>query len=127
MNKNVLLIEDEADIRALYAEVLRSEGFNVIEAADGSTGLIKAVSEPWDILLLDIILPGSDGVNVLKKIKENPSLKDKPVVLLTNLGVDNIINECFEIGAAGYLIKSEITPDKVVEEVNTFLGNKVTQ
>jgi DNA-binding response OmpR family regulator len=122
MAKNVLLIEDEADIRTLYADVLAEAGFNVIQAADGGTGLTKALSEPWDIMLLDIILPGSDGVNVLKKVKATEVLKSRPVILLTNLGVDNIINECFEIGADGYLIKSEITPDKVVEEVNNFLN-----
>jgi two-component system response regulator ResD len=122
--KNVLIIEDEADIRTLYAEVLKEAGFNVIEAADGSSGLEKAFAEKWDILLLDIILPGSDGVNVLKKIKSNDSLKSKPVILLTNLGVDHVIHDCFELGASGYLIKSEITPDKIVSEVSNYFTPK---
>jgi two-component system response regulator ResD len=124
MSKNVLIVEDEADIRTLYAEVLRDAGYTVIEAADGSTGLQKAFEENWDILLLDIILPGSDGVNVLKKIKANDALKSKPVILLTNLGVDHVIHDCFELGASGYLIKSEITPDKIVEEVTNYLAPK---
>ncbi len=121
MNQKVLIIEDEADIRAVYAEILRDEGFEVIEAGDGSSGLQKAFDIAWDILLLDIILPGSDGVNVLKKVKANEALKDKPVILLTNLGAEKVINDCFSLGAAGYLIKSEITPDKIVEEVKNFL------
>ncbi len=122
MSKTVLIVEDEADIRALYSEVLRDAGFNVIEAPDGTTGLDRAAEGNWDILLLDIILPGSDGVNVLKKIKANPAINNKPIILLTNLGVEHVINECFEIGADGYLIKSEITPDKIVEEVVNYLG-----
>jgi two-component system response regulator ResD len=124
MSKNVLIIEDEADIRTLYAEVLRDSGYTVIEAADGSTGLQKAFENNWDILLLDIILPGSDGVNVLKKIKASNALKAKPVILLTNLGVDHVIQDCFELGASGYLIKSEITPDKIVEEVTNYFAPK---
>ena len=124
MNHTVLIIEDEADIRSLYGEVLHDAGYNVEEAADGSSGLQKALSVAWDVLLLDIILPGSDGVNVLRKIKSSDTLKDKPVLLLTNLGVDHVINECFELGAAGYLIKSEITPDKIVEEVNSYFAPK---
>lgn len=122
MAKKVLIIEDEADIRTVYAEVLREEGYEVDEAGDGSSGLQKAFDGNWDILLLDIILPGSDGLNVLKKVKANEAVKDRPVILLTNLGAENIINDCFELGAAGYLIKSEITPDKIVAEVNSFIG-----
>jgi two-component system response regulator ResD len=122
MAKRVLIIEDEADIRTVYAEVLREEGYEVDEAGDGSSGLQKAFDGNWDILLLDIILPGSDGLNVLKKVKANETIKDRPVILLTNLGAENIINDCFELGAAGYLIKSEITPDKIVTEVNSFIG-----
>ncbi|HLC93831.1 MAG TPA: response regulator [Patescibacteria group bacterium] len=122
MTKTILIVEDEADIRLLYAEVLRETGYNVHEAPDGTVGLDKALHEPWDLLLLDIVLPGSDGINILKKIKEDPNLKKKPVLLLTNLGVEHVINDCFELGANGYLIKSEITPDKIVDEVGVFLN-----
>ncbi|KKS16564.1 MAG: Response regulator protein [candidate division WWE3 bacterium GW2011_GWC1_41_7] len=120
MSKTILIIEDEADIRLLYAEVLRDAGYNVHEAADGTTGLEKALKEDWELLLLDIVLPGNDGVNILKKIKENSTLQKKPVLLLTNLGVEHVINDCFELGANGYLIKSEITPDKIVNEVGNY-------
>ncbi|HSX39631.1 MAG TPA: response regulator [Candidatus Saccharimonadales bacterium] len=119
--KIVLLVEDDHDICLLYSEVLQEAGYTVSDAGDGNSGLRKAINEPWDILLLDIMLPGQDGLHVLKHIKDQDSLKNKPVILLTNLGSESIISECFSLGASGYLIKSEITPDKIVSEVNSIL------
>jgi len=119
--KTILLIEDEEVIRELYAEVLRDVGYKVIEARDGDTGLKRALGDEWDIMLLDIMLPGSDGLQILKYIKENERLKVKPVILLTNLGNETIIKVAFGKGADAYLIKSEITPDKIVSEVENYL------
>ena len=122
MPKKVLLIEDEVEIRAVYSEVLRDEGFTVVEAGDGDEGLKLVLNQDWDALLLDIMLPGEDGLHILKSAKENVRLKFKPVILLTNLGNESIINEAFKLGADGYLIKAQITPDKIVEEVKTYLN-----
>jgi len=119
--KIILLIEDEEVIRELYAEVLRDAGYKVIEARDGDTGLKRALGDEWDVMLLDIMLPGSDGLQILRYIKENERLKLKPVILLTNLGNETIIKESFTKGADAYLIKSEITPDKIVSEVGNYL------
>lgn len=119
--KSILLIEDEEVIRELYAEVLRDAGYKVMEARDGDTGLKRALGDEWDIMLLDIMLPGSDGLQILKYVKENERLKMKPIILLTNLGNEMIIKEAFSKGADAYLIKSEITPDKIVSEVGNYL------
>lgn len=122
--KTILIIEDEADIRQLYTEYLTDSGFEVLEASDGNEGLSKALSESWDLLLLDIMLPGRDGVQVLKLIKENERLRNKPIVLLTNLSMEAVIGEAFSLGADSYLIKSEITPDKIVNEINAALTKR---
>ena len=121
--KIILLIEDEQDIRAVYAEVLRDEGYVVTEAADGDEGLKKALDERWDLMLLDVMLPGEDGLHILKSVKENERVKGRPVILLTNLGNESVINEAFRVHADGFLIKSQITPDRIVKEVNQFLQN----
>lgn len=121
MNPTILLIEDEADIRAVYAEVLRDNGFTVVEASTGEEGLEKALHTAWDLLLLDIMLPKIDGLEILRKIRGQANLGKRPVILLTNLGREAVIKEGFEQGANGYLIKSEMTPDKVVEHVRSFL------
>jgi DNA-binding response OmpR family regulator len=119
--KIILLIEDESDIRKIYAEVLTEAGYTVKEAADGTQGIQMARNEPWDLMLLDIMLPGQDGIHVLKDLKQVEALVEKPVLLLTNLENETIIAECFDMGADGYVIKSEITPDYIVAEVKKYI------
>lgn len=121
LKNNILIIEDEHDIREIYAEVLQTSGYKVEQASDGESGMQKIKNTHWDLLLLDIMLPGKDGLKILKEMKENPELKKGPVIALTNLNSENIIQETFGSGADGYLIKSEITPDKIVEEVGRVL------
>ncbi len=117
----ILIVEDEEDIRAVYSEVLRDAGYSVIEAADGISASTQALGSSWDVMLLDIMLPGKDGMQVLTETRSEPKNAKKPIILLTNLGNENVITRCFDLGADGYLIKSEITPDKIVEEVKSFL------
>lgn len=122
MAQTVLLVEDETDIREVYAEILQDAGYIVAQAEDGEVALAKSVSEKWDIMLLDIMLPKVDGLEVLKKVRSANRDSRKPIILLTNLGRESIIKEGFELGANGYLIKSELTPDQVVTEVKGFLS-----
>jgi len=117
----ILLIEDERDIAEIYKEVLEEAGYYVVVEYDGKEGLRTSLEEPWDLLLLDIMLPGEDGLNVLEQVCSKDYLKNKPIVLLTNLGGEDLIKKAFEIGATSYLIKSEITPDKIVDEVANYL------
>jgi len=124
IKNNILIIEDENDIRTIYVEVLRSAGYNVDEAGDGESGMNKIKNTEWDLLLLDIMLPGRDGLKILKDLKEKPEFKKGPVIALTNLNSENIIQEAFSSGADGYLIKSDVTPDKIVEEVGKVLGKE---
>ena len=121
LKNNILIVEDEHDIREIYAEVLSSAGYKVDQAADGESGMQKIRNSNWDLLLLDIMLPGRDGLKIFKEIKENEHLRKGPLIALTNLNSENIIQEAFAAGADGYLIKSEITPDKIVEEVGKVL------
>ena len=99
MSKTILIIEDEADIRLLYAEVLRDAGYNVHEAADGTTGLEKALKEDWELLLLDIVLPVKVELTVTNAppaVKGNTAQGGlKQVILETGLqmNVPMFINE----------------------------------
>jgi len=121
MSNKVLIVEDENDLRAIYAEVLSNAGYSVDQAPDGESGMKKIKDTAWDILLLDIMLPGKDGLKMLREMKDSPGLKKGPIVVMTNLNSEHIIQESFNLGADGYLIKSEITPDKVIDEVKEFL------
>ncbi len=120
--KRILIIEDDQDVRELYAEVLRDGGFDVEEAVDGQSGLARMLKDDYDLIILDIMLPKFDGLSILKTIKKKGALKDIPIILLTNLDRESIIKEGFALGADGYLIKSEHTPRQIVEEAKKFLG-----
>ncbi len=119
----ILLVEDDQFLRDMYNELLSDEGFEVTACADGEEGFNKAMEGGFNLVLLDIMLPKMDGLQILKTLKEKDMLsKNGPVVMLTNLGQDNIVKEGFEYGASGYLIKSAMTPDQVLHEVHTFLN-----
>lgn len=120
-SKNILVVEDEKDIRDLYVEILGAEGHKVGQAADGEAGLTEATSGKYDLVLLDIMLPKMDGLQILREIKKDPKLAGLKVLLLTNLSTDNVIKEGFALGADSYVIKSEMTPDQVIDEVNKAL------
>lgn len=126
-SKKILLVEDEDFIRDLYFRQLTKEGFQVKTAADGQTGLNFLKSEAFDLLLLDIMLPGMNGLQVLREFKaQNPNSK-MITILLTNLGQEAVIKEGFELGAQTYLIKASYTPDQVVQEVkNALFGAQPT-
>lgn len=121
--KKILLVEDDQLLRDLYHELLTDEGFLVDQAADGETGLQRILQGGYNLILLDIMLPKRDGIAILKEVKDKkPAAPNGPIVLLTNLGQDALIKEGFAQGAAGYLIKSALTPDQVLHEVRTFLA-----
>ena len=121
--KKILIIEDENFIAELYSHQLDKAGFNVKIANDGKTGLDFLDRESFDILLLDILLPDINGLEILRELKINNPHSTMIVLLLTNLGQDTVIKESFELGAQGYLIKASLTPYQIVDEVkNALLG-----
>ncbi|KKQ67309.1 MAG: Two component transcriptional regulator, winged helix family [Candidatus Daviesbacteria bacterium GW2011_GWA2_38_24] len=122
--KKILIVEDESFIADLYARQLTLAGFKPKIAGDGNSGLKDLESEDFDLLLLDIMLPGMNGLEMLKKWREKAPKNDMPVLLLTNLGQDAVIKEGFSLGAQGYLIKASYTPDQVVTEVKNALTGK---
>ncbi len=125
--KKILIIEDDFFVRDLYDRELTREGFEIETTVDGPEGLLKAVEDKYDLILLDIMLPKMSGLDVLKTLKEKDETKDIPVVLLTNLGQDSVIREGFSLGAAGYLIKAAYTPSQIIEEVKKFLKESSRQ
>jgi two-component system, OmpR family, alkaline phosphatase synthesis response regulator PhoP len=117
----ILLIEDDTMMSKMYEKVLSFEGFTVLLAADGEAGLELAKKEAPSLILLDIMMPKMDGLQVLGKLKAQPETQKIPVVILTNLGSDSVINEAFNIGAAGYLVKSQVSNEKLIAEVRHYI------
>ena len=123
MAQRILVVEDDQFLRELYNELLRDEGYDVDLAPDGEDGLAKILKGGYDLVLLDIMLPKIDGLEVLRRVKKQTTqTPNGAVVLLTNLGQDSIIKEGFNLGASGYLIKSAMNPDQVLAEVKVFLN-----
>lgn len=122
--KKILIVEDEAFIADLYSRQLIKAGLNVKVANDGTTGLQLLSAETFDLLLLDIMLPGINGLELLKQWRTKNQQSPMIVLLLTNLGQDAVIKEGFDLGAQGYLIKAAYTPDQVLGEVQKALDGK---
>lgn len=119
--KKILLVEDEDFIRELYIRQLTKAGFLVKSAVDGQSGLDILKNETFDLLLLDIMLPGINGLQLLREFKTQNPASPMITILLTNLGQEAVIKEGFELGAQAYLIKASYTPDQVVNEVKNAL------
>lgn len=122
----LLLVEDEEYIRDLYKRQLDLAGLMTDAFGMGNEGLAAAEKNAYDLILLDIMLPDINGLQILQKIKQNPISKGTPVVLLTNLGQDAVIKQGFELGADGYLVKAAYTPDQIVQEIKNILAKKPT-
>src|SRR3989344_2610466 len=120
--QRILLVEDEESIRDLYARQLTKAGFNVTPVGTGEAALDTLKKVQFDILLLDIMLPGINGLQILREFKTMFPNSGAKVIMLTNLGQDTVIKEGFELGANAYLIKASFTPDQVVNEVKNVLA-----
>jgi len=120
----ILFIEDDKFLRELIIQKLGKEGFEVIEASEGEAGLAKMKEEKPDLVLLDLILPGIDGFEVLHRAKEDSVLASIPIIILSNLGQKDDIQKGVDLGAVDYLIKAHFTPGEIVEKVKATLTSK---
>jgi CheY-like chemotaxis protein len=123
--KKILIAEDDFFIRDVYGEIFQSNGYEVELASDGEESLIKIKSQPFDMILLDIMMPKFKGIEVLVQTRgqETPN-KITPVFFITNVAEQNIIDEAFKAGMDGYIIKSQYNPQQIVDEINKFLKSK---
>lgn len=121
MAKRILIVEDDRFLRELIVKKLANEGYEAIEAVDGEQGLQKTKEEKPDIILLDLILPGIDGFEVLALKKDDPSISGIPVIILSNLGQKEDVEKGLALGAVDYLIKAHFTPGEIIEKVRNIL------
>ena len=120
--KRILFIEDESALQKTLGDFLGQEGYEVISALDGETGLGLASAKNPDLILLDLILPKKNGFDVLKQLKENDDTKSIPVIVLTNLeGIDGI-DKVIALGATAYLVKSQYSLEELVAKVKEVIN-----
>lgn len=113
----ILIVEDDPLLSGLLAQELQNKQFRIRSAQTGEEGLMIAKSEKPDLMLLDILLPGIDGFEVLRQIKSDPELKHIRVIILSNLGQQNDILRGTELGAERYIVKVTLSLAEVVQTV----------
>lgn len=124
--KSILLADDDITLREMYAERLKAEGFTVETAQDGEDALQKATELLPNAILLDVMMPKMNGLDVLKKLKEQDATKNIPIIILTALIQDREKMESITRGADDYIVKSEAMPGDVIAKVHAVLEKGTT-
>ncbi len=122
LTTKILIIEDDKFLRGLISRKLTKEGYDVSEAIDGEEGIKKIKEEKPDLVLLDLILPGIDGFEVLAQMKEDRDVTKIPAIILSNLGQKEDIEKGLKLGAVDYLVKAHFTPGEIIEKIKKILG-----
>ena len=118
----ILIVEDDKFLRELLESKLRKEkDFTIVTAKDGEEGLQKAREEDPDLIILDLILPGLNGFEVLEKIKSSAAIADIKVIVLSNLGQKEDIDRAMKLGAEDYLIKAHFTLEEIIKKIRKNL------
>ena len=123
MPKRILVVDDDENILSLERTILEQKGFEVTTAGGGGEALKLLADQAFDLVLLDVMMPEVDGFTVCRKIKEDPRLKEIPVIFLTAKGGGEALAEGFESGAIMYINKP-FTANKLLTIVNTMLESR---
>ena len=118
----VLIIDDDPNILKLYSDPLTKDGYEVEMALNGQEGLTRLFQGGYDFILLDIMLPDIDGINILKRAKDK--IQENfcgPIIVLSQLEEPQIIESAMQNGARGYLVKASFTPDQILSKVSEIL------
>lgn len=121
-NKKILVVEDDRFLSKVYSKKLTKEGYDVSLAVEGSEAVRKVKEELPNLILLDLILPGKSGFEVLAEIKSDAKTSKIPVVILSNLGQEEDIRRGKELGAKDYLVKSNMSINEVVDKVKEHIA-----
>lgn len=120
--QKVLIVEDEEALSEVLKERLENEGFHVIVAGDGAEGLLVALDQQPDIILLDIIMPKLDGLSMLKQLQTYDAGKNIPVIIMTNLSDSKEVHEALASGARDFMVKSDWAISDLVASIRKQLA-----
>ncbi len=119
--KKIMVVEDEESLRTLYVEILQQEGFEVYSAQNGQAALSLFAKTQPNLILLDLMMPGMNGKELLRTMGEHEELKNIPVIVLTNAGDIDSMNEVkYYPNVKTFLIKANVTPQDIVNNVKTI-------
>lgn len=117
----ILIIDDDPEYINAYTIVLQKPGYSIFTAGNSSDGMVIAEKERPDIIVLDMLITGTGGVQFLKWLRAQPALKDTKVIVLSNLESDNVVANAKKLGISEYLIKANTTFDELAEKVKQVL------
>jgi DNA-binding response OmpR family regulator len=120
--KKVLIIEDDESLYKVYSAELKLRGFEVEHTADGMNAMGMIEDFEPDLILLDIILPGRNGLEILEELYDREDMQDIKVIIVTNYGNDTNVKKALELGAEDYVLKYNIVPSELSEKVSEILG-----
>ena len=119
--KKILLVEDDQFLGSLMKNRFVKEGFDITWTTNGDDAIAKLKEAPHDLILMDIILPGASGFEVMEKIVAEPQVGSTPIIVISNLGQQSDITRGKELGAVAYLVKADTPIDILVQRVREFL------
>lgn len=119
----ILIVEDDQYIREMYALILKKEGYEVVEAPDGSAGLTEAKGGGYSVILLDLMMPQMDGLTFLKELKKTaPDANNGPIIIMSNLAYNEAKDEAMQLGATDFFVKADLDPKEIVALVKKALA-----
>ncbi len=123
-DKKIMWVEDDNFLSDIIARKLSREKCALVHATEGEEAIGLAEKEQPDVILLDILLPGIDGFEILSRLKANQKTKQIPVILLSNLGQKADVDKGQSLGAACFLIKATVTLDEIIAEIKSVIFSK---
>lgn len=117
----VLIIDDDQFIRTIYSASMKQESIEAIAAEDGETGIEKIKTEKPDLILMDMLMPGMSGDEMLGIIKADPEMKDIPIIVISALSQESDITRVKEMGITDYLPKDSFGVQDVIEKIKQYL------
>ncbi len=120
--KSILIIDDDKQVATVFQVALTSSGFKVMTAPDGKTGINIVKQQPFDLVLLDEMMPDMSGNEVLRTLKEDDATKAVPVVMLSNFGNNDMVKEALDTGALDYILKYQVSPTDLPVKIKEIIG-----
>lgn len=120
--KKILIVEDDSFVAEVYSAKLLEIGHEIWIARNGKEGIRMVSEKKPDLILLDIIMPVMNGIEMLEELKKKDEWKQIPVILLTNLGEKESVQKVRNLGVQDYLIKSHFTPAEVIDKIERTLA-----
>ncbi len=122
----VLIVEDDKFIAEALAKKFKENNFDIGHLENGEKVVAEMITQKPDIVILDVLLPGKDGFEILKELKKDNKTKDIPVIIVSNLGSKGDLEKARQLGAVDFMIKATVTPADIVEKAQKVIAEITT-